>query len=417
MRRYDDMTLQTLVPGQIWHAQQALKLGPLVIRTRMTVVRLHDGALWIHSPITPTPELVAALTAIGPVRFVVAPNKVHHRFFLPFMQAFPHATGVVARGLASKRPELAGFPVLGAPAAPEWAPELRATFIEGVPVLNETVWLHRPSGTLIVADLLCCFGADNAALTRLAARLFGVHDRLAMARTIRLLVKDKAALAGSVNGLRTLDVRRIVLVHDQVIERDARARLEQAFGWLERSRTRTSFRVGRSARRSGASGHSRRDAIVIREFCEGDEHLLWLVMRSAVHEIARSHYGPEQLAAWAPEVWQEDAWTALMRSNRPFVAELDGQIAGYADVQTDGYIDQFFVSGHAAGKGVGSALMRRIEERAASLGLRRLRSNVSLVAQPFFRRFGFEIEAEQEVVVRGVSLRNASMFKVLQPDE
>ncbi|MDO9597591.1 MAG: GNAT family N-acetyltransferase [Azoarcus sp.] len=407
------MPLTTLVPDQIWHAQQALSFGPLAITTRMTVVRLRDGALWVHSPITPTPALVAALNAIGPVRFVVAPNKAHHLFFLPFMEAFPHATGVVAHGLAKKRPALKEYAVLGTPAAPQWAPDLQASFIEGLPVLNETVWFHPSSGTLILTDLLCCFGPDNSMLSRLVARVLGVYERLGMSPTLKALIRDKAAFADSVSALLTLDVRRIVLAHDQVIEGDAGQQLEQAFGWLARSRTRTPFRAGQPSRQAGSSIQSARPALTVREFREGEERALWQVMRSAIHEIARLHYTPEQLAAWAPDDYQADAWIALMRSNRPFVAELDGQIAGYADVQADGYIDQFFVAGHAARKGVGSALMRRIEAHARQRGLKILRSNVSLAAQAFYRQFGFEIEAEQDVVVRGVALRNASMVKDL----
>ncbi|MBR0566868.1 GNAT family N-acetyltransferase [Azoarcus sp. L1K30] len=403
------MALNVLVPGQIWHAQQALRFGPFAITTRMTVVRLCDGRLWVHSPIAPTPDLVAALDAIGPVGFVVAPNKAHHLFFLPFMQAFPAASGLIAPGLARKRPDLAGFEVIGAMDAPPWRPELHQIFIDGLPILHETAWFHAPSGTLILTDLLCCFGPDNRGLGGLAARLLGVYDRLGMSRTIRVLVRDKAALANSVDALLALEPRRIVVAHDQVIETDAAHKLAQAFAWLPG--------IGMRQAVPAATRHQESPpdvpALVVREFRDGEEHLLWQVMHSSVHEIARAHYAPEQLAAWAPDTWHEEAWCALMRSNRPFVAEVDGRVAGYADVQADGYIDQFFVSGHAAGRGVGSALMRRIEERARSLGLDRLRSNVSLTAQPFFRRFGFEIEAEQVVEVRGVALRNASMRKVL----
>lgn len=407
------MPLSTLVPDQIWHAQQAIKFGPLAINTRMTVVRLRDGALWIHSPIAPTPALLAALEAIGPVRFVVAPNKAHHLFFQPFMAAFPLATGVVARGLADKRPALRDYAVLGTPAAPHWAPDLQASFIAGLPVLNETVWFHPSSGTLILTDLLCCFGPDNSMLNCLAARVLGVYERLGMSRTMKALVRDKAALADSVSELLRLDVRRIVVAHDQVIESEAGAQLAQAFGWLTHGRTGTPNPGGQPAHRADLSRPSARPVLTIREFREGEEHALWQVMRSAIHDIARLHYTPEQLAAWAPDDYQTDAWVALMRSNRPFVAELDGQIAGYADVQADGYIDHFFVAGHAARKGVGSALMSTIEAHARDRGVKLLRSNVSLAAQAFYRRFGFEIEAEQDVVVRGVALRNASMVKDL----
>jgi len=228
------MMLKPLVPDSIWHAQQPLKFGPLAISSRMTVVRLADGALWVHSPITPTAELTAALKALGPVRYVVAPNKGHHLFFLPFLQAFPEARGFIAPGLSAKRVDLKPFPVLGTAGVPDWSPELQDIYIEGLPILNETAWFHAPSGTLIVADILTCFGEHNGFLLRAAARLLGVYQRLGVSRTMRALVKDRAALSRSVARLLALDIRRVVLAHDQIVEVEAKAKLERAFAWLRR---------------------------------------------------------------------------------------------------------------------------------------------------------------------------------------
>lgn len=212
------MSLITIVPNQIWYAQQVLKFGPFAITSRMTVVRLQSGKLWIHSPITPTPALIAALDKLGSVQFVVAPNKVHHLHFLPFMQTFPYATI-----------DDAGIELTG---SSSWTAELQAIFIEGIPTLRETAWFHQPSGTLILTDLLACFGSNNTGVNRLVARLLGVYENLTMSRTIKFLVKDKSALARSVKLLLALDVQRIVVSHDQIIEMDAKQKLEQAFRWL-----------------------------------------------------------------------------------------------------------------------------------------------------------------------------------------
>ena len=102
-----------------------------------------------------------------------------------------------------------------------------------------------------------------------------------------------------------------------------------------------------------------------------------------------------------------------MRGIAPFVAEEDGRIVGYADVQADGYIDHFFVAAAAGRRGVGSALMRRIHAVAAARGLTTLHAQVSLAAQPFFGKWGFVVEAEQEVEANGVIFRSARMRKTL----
>lgn len=225
--------LRPIVPQQIWHAQQAFSLGPLPVRIRMTVVRLDDGTLWVHSPIAPRRQLVAELAALGEVRPVVAPNKTHHLYFLPFLHAFPLARGWVAPGLGRKRSDLAPFPILDEVRAAAWAPALQPVFVEGLPILNETVWLHAASGTLILTDLLVCFGRDSPVLARFGARLLGLYRRPGMSPTVRPFVRDRAALRRSVDRILALQFRRVVLAHDQIIEEDARERLRQAFAWLQ----------------------------------------------------------------------------------------------------------------------------------------------------------------------------------------
>jgi putative acetyltransferase len=153
--------------------------------------------------------------------------------------------------------------------------------------------------------------------------------------------------------------------------------------------------------------------LCIRPFREGDEESLRDVFYTSVHGLACRNYSAEQLAVWAPQEFDRAKWAARIQHNRPFVAEAGGQIVGFGDVQPDGYIDQLFVAPQAAGQGVGSALLAAIEDSARQRDIERLFSNVSLTAQPLFRRFGFEIEAEQTVNVAGVELQNARMFKRL----
>jgi hypothetical protein len=224
------MSLVCIVPDALWHAQQPLKFGPLSITTRMTVVRLGDGSLWVHSPVTPTAGLVESLRAIGPVRHVVAPNKSHHLYFLDFLRAFPEARGHVAEGLEIKRPALAGFARI--PRESPWSPDLQGFFIAGLPILNETAWFHAGTGSLILTDLLFCFSRANRGLGALVSRLLGVHDRLGMSRTMKLAVANRRELAASVAPLLALPVRRVIVAHDEIVDHDPAARLARAFAWL-----------------------------------------------------------------------------------------------------------------------------------------------------------------------------------------
>jgi len=151
----------------------------------------------------------------------------------------------------------------------------------------------------------------------------------------------------------------------------------------------------------------------VRDFRPGDEAALHGVFYSAIHSLAAKDYTPEQLDAWAPSQLDIERWTARMRGIRPFVVEDSGRIVGYADLQNDGYIDHFFVSGDRARCGVGRVLMNRIHERAKELGLGALVSDVSRTAQPFFEHFGFHVLENRIVVLGGVQLANSRMQKVL----
>ncbi|MFG1172551.1 GNAT family N-acetyltransferase [Erwiniaceae bacterium CAU 1747] len=155
----------------------------------------------------------------------------------------------------------------------------------------------------------------------------------------------------------------------------------------------------------------------IRRFREGDEIPLLHVFFSSVHGIASRDYTPEQIAAWAPDDMDKQKWTRQIGQLQPFVVEIEGKIAGYADVQSDGYIDHFYVSGNFPRQGVGTLLMEGIHQEARRLGLSELTSNVSRTAEPFFLRHGFHIVRQGFPVCRGVTLQNALMRKALAVED
>lgn len=155
--------------------------------------------------------------------------------------------------------------------------------------------------------------------------------------------------------------------------------------------------------------------MLIRNFRSGDAPLLRAVFHASVHQLAARNYTPEQREAWAPLAHDAALWAARLQSNQPFVAELDGEMAGFADLQDSGYIDQFFVAPAFAGRGVAKALMAHIETSAARRDIPTLFADVSLAAEPFFIKSGFTVERRQQVERVGVVLANARMCKVLAP--
>jgi hypothetical protein len=209
---------QLRLPGGVWF--------PL----RMTVIRLPGGGLWLHSPLAASDERVAAVAALGPVEHIVAPNRYHHLFAADWKQRFPAARLLGAPGLAGKRPDLALDGELGAATAEPWAQVIDAVPIAGAPRISETVFCHRPSGTLLCTDLLFHIEAPRNAATRLVLRLVGAHGRLARSRLWTLARKDRAAYDASVEQLLALPFDRLVPCHGSVVERGAHGAVSEALG-------------------------------------------------------------------------------------------------------------------------------------------------------------------------------------------
>ncbi|WP_373280611.1 GNAT family N-acetyltransferase [Methylomonas koyamae] len=123
--------------------------------------------------------------------------------------------------------------------------------------------------------------------------------------------------------------------------------------------------------------------------------------------MASHDYSLEQIEAWAPPDLDPALWERRIRDINPYVVELDGCVVAYADLQANGYIDHFFVSGAHPGRGLGSMLMTHILKEAQSLDLLELTSDVSRTAQGFYERFGFRVVEQRTPVRRGVAIPNA----------
>lgn len=151
----------------------------------------------------------------------------------------------------------------------------------------------------------------------------------------------------------------------------------------------------------------------VRKFRVGDEAALFKIFYSAIHQVASRDYSAAQIEAWAPADLDFGNWEERMRGIDPFVVDTDGLLIAYADIQENGYIDHFFVSGDHPRQGAGRLLMGAIHEKANSYRLETLTSDVSRTAQPFFEHFGFEVVEQRSPKIRGVVVPNALMRKAL----
>ncbi len=214
--------LQAVVPDSIWVSERPVGFSGVRLRSRTTVVRLASGALWVHSPGEPTNEVRAALDALGEVRFIVVPNRFHH-LLVPAMAAlYPNALVVGPKSAEERNPQVRVQ--LGAD-DPEYAdatPELTSVHLEGVPFLDETVFFHAPSGSLIAADLLMSACARDHWTWRAAARILGRYEKNLTPPDVRTKTRASADAAESIARMSRLPIERILVAHaDPITERPA----------------------------------------------------------------------------------------------------------------------------------------------------------------------------------------------------
>jgi hypothetical protein len=122
--------------------------------TRMAVIRLSDGSAWVWSPIALSDELADSVESVGPVRFIVSPNKIHHLFLAEWASRWPDARLYAPPGLAKKKPGLNFDAELGDTADPAWAADIDQVIFHGSIAMKEVVFFHRQSRCAIVCDLI-----------------------------------------------------------------------------------------------------------------------------------------------------------------------------------------------------------------------------------------------------------------------
>jgi hypothetical protein len=204
------------IADDIWTAPAPLRFVGLHLNTRMTVCRLPDEGLVLIAPVQVTEHLMGSIDALGPVQAIVAPNLMHHLYVGAWMEAYPDAQSFGAPGLASKRPDLTFTHELGPAFDDAFDGELLRFPIEGMPKLNESLFLHRQSATLIATDF-CFFMPEATGLTGLFASVMGIKDATRCEPIFRALIKDKAAFRAALHPLRTMEVRHLSMCHHSVL--------------------------------------------------------------------------------------------------------------------------------------------------------------------------------------------------------
>lgn len=229
---------QELTPRgpELWTLEgDEVRMYGIPFPTRMTIARLPDGELWLHSPVALSAKRRAAVEALGKVAHLVAPNKVHSLGLAPWSGAFPEARVWVSPGFVGRHPEFAGAEVLENGAQESWAEHIESLHFDGSFFLDEVLFLSRPAKTLIVTDLVQrhVSGTDGFfwRVIKRMVRIWG--ERGGTALDLRMSFNDRDAAARCARKVLSWDFDKIILSHGLCVEQDAKAYLREAFSaWL-----------------------------------------------------------------------------------------------------------------------------------------------------------------------------------------
>lgn len=228
------------VADNVWIVDSGpLRAFNVPLPIRMTVIRQGDGGLLLHSPTRFSKELHGQLMAIGPIRHLVAPNAAHWTMMREWQQEEPQAVAWAAPGLQQrsqvKRSGIRFDGTLGDSGAPGWPPELEQIDVPGIGGFHEIAMFHRPSRTLVLADLVQNLESSKMPLMlRPLLTALGTTAPHGKAPTyLRMLIKLRGEAARRAGArLVGLSPERVIFAHGRWFREDGTKQLQRSLQWL-----------------------------------------------------------------------------------------------------------------------------------------------------------------------------------------
>lgn len=202
--------------------------------TRMAVIRLADGKLFVWSPVELTDSLRAEIDALGEVRHLVAPNSLHHLFIGDWKRAYPNARTYAAPGLREKRKDLAFDEDLGSTPLPDCGGEIDHVLVQGNAITSEVVFFHRESGTVIFTDLIQQFPANWFSGWRAVVAKWDLMlgSEPSVPRKFRTAFTKRRVARASLQRILTWPAEKVLMAHGAPVTKDGKAFIQRAFRWL-----------------------------------------------------------------------------------------------------------------------------------------------------------------------------------------
>ena len=195
---------------------------------RMTILKTQSGLL-LYSPVALDAELIASIRALGTVTDIVAPNKMHHMYLRPCVATFPEANCWVSEGLLEKIGSVDGAQIITPDVVFGNDNDIKKFTLTGHRI-QETMIFHKPSGTLLTADLLYNYQTEQYPAEKLFFWMIGNYGRPNVAFYHRFSVTDKSSIRSMIDTITNWPINRIIMSHGRIIE-SANASIIFADAW------------------------------------------------------------------------------------------------------------------------------------------------------------------------------------------
>lgn len=207
----------------------------LPFSTRMTVIRLSSGELWVHSPIKLSESITEKIDSLGSVKYLIAPNHLHHLFISEWIAVYPNAEVYGTNEVIKKRSDISFHASLNNSQDYAWEPDIEHELFSGSPLMEECVFFHNGSSTLIVTDLVENFsGQDFNYWQRIVATGVGIlapNGKTPLDWRLSFMF-GKAEARKHLNRLLSRNPRILVMAHGEIVNENAERFLQQSFKWL-----------------------------------------------------------------------------------------------------------------------------------------------------------------------------------------
>lgn len=219
------------IADDVWIEHRPLRFFGVETGTRMTVVRLTDGGLFVHSPVALDAKTREAVDALGPVKALVAPSLFHHLYIGEWSRAYPNASLSACPGLEKKRKDLNFTAVLNDAPEAHWKGDLEQVFFSARTMENEVVFFHRKSKTIVSCDFIFNLRSHPSRMTRMAALLMGQHEPGATLLE-HVMIRKRDAAREQIGRVVAWGAERILLAHGDIIESNGAEIVRRAYEWL-----------------------------------------------------------------------------------------------------------------------------------------------------------------------------------------